>query len=173
MLTRVSSLGCTFWHKAMTNMFSVFSVTQLSSSTLKVLWSCLGKRPVEVFSRPKPSSFQPSDLAHSVGLYEGRSFSWSRMRWGVPCPSLRCSPSGTGNDHLLFRWRRAAQNAFIQITRFEVSSLINTWNLHEAILFSRHVWSPVVLYYYYFSLLHPQHKFHSCKLPLQLLSSSW
>lgn len=127
----------------------------------------------EEFSRPKPFSLQPSDLAHSVGLCEGHFSSWSRMLGGIPCPSLRCSPSGTGCNHMLFRQHRVAPNAFIQITRFEASSLISTSNLHKAILFSQHVWSPVVLYYYYFFLLHPLYKFHSCKLPLQLLSSSW
>uniref|UniRef100_A0A8C3DCC2 Uncharacterized protein n=1 Tax=Corvus moneduloides TaxID=1196302 RepID=A0A8C3DCC2_CORMO len=62
---------------------------------------------------------------------------------------------------MLFRWHREAQNAFIQITRFEFSSLMNSSNLHEAILFSQSEWSPVVLYYYYFFLFHPLHKFPS------------
>lgn len=88
------------------------------------------KNAEKVFSWPKPFSFQPSNLAHSVGLYEGHFSSWSRMQRGIPCPSLRCSPSGTGCNHVLFRWHRVAQNAFIQITRFEVSSLINISNLH-------------------------------------------
>lgn len=139
-------------------MFSVFSVNLLSSSfSLDVSGK---KNTVQVFSWPKPFSCHTSDLAHSVGLSEGHFSPWSKM-WGrMPCP-LRHSPHSTGCNHMLFRWHREAQNAFIQITRFEVSSLMNTSNLHEAILFSQHEGSPVVLYYYYFFLFHPLHKLPS------------
>ena len=93
------------------------------------------KKAEEALSWPKPFSFQKSDLARSVGLYEGPFSSWSRMRWGVPCP-FSCSPSGTGCNYMLFRWHGVPQNAFILITRFEVSSLINTSSLHGAVLLS-------------------------------------
>lgn len=112
-----------------------------------------------MFSCPKLFSCQPSDLAHSVGLSEGHFSHWSRA-WGHTAFPLRHCPHGTGCNHR-FRWYREAQNAFLQITRFEVSSLMNTSNFCKAILFSQHKWSPVVLYSYYFFLFHPLHKFHS------------
>lgn len=113
-----------------------------------------------MFSWLKPFSCRTSDLAHSVGLSEGHFSPLSRM-WGhMPCP-LRHSPHSTICNHKLFRWHREAQNAFIQITRFEFSSLMNSSNFHDTILFSQSEWSPVVLYYYYFFLFHPLHKFPS------------
>lgn len=113
-----------------------------------------------MFLWTKPFSCQPPDLAYSVALSEGPFSRWSRMEGHLPCP-LRHSPHGTGCNHTLFRWHREAQNAFTQITMFEVSSLTNTSDFCEAISFSQHDWSPVVLYYYYFFLFHPLHKFHS------------
>lgn len=110
------------WDKHVLCVFCEPAQFFLSEHTLDVFGE---KKTAEVFSWPKPFCFQASALAHSVGLYEGRFSSRSRMQWSVPGPSLRCSPSGTGHNHRLFRWHRVAQNAFIQITRFEVSSLIN------------------------------------------------
>lgn len=140
-------------------------VNLLSSSSVSVLWVCVGKRTQRrCFQSPSPFLFSHQTWHILLDCIRGASLSWRRMQWGMH------RPSGTGCSHMLFRWHGVA---FSQIARFEVSSLINTSNLHEAVLFSQHVWSPVVLYYHYFFLLHPLHKLHSCKLLLQLLSSSW